>query len=79
MPASVQVTSRIGTPRSRSGGNLLLPLLMRFGQRELRICRDFRKRFRAVHPLMEWDTGVQRGHVEILLFRRWLLVLSKAQ
>ncbi|GAB2875429.1 hypothetical protein GCM10027277_50830 [Pseudoduganella ginsengisoli] len=52
--------------------------LARFGRREVLVCRDFRKRFYAVNPLIECDTGVQQGHVEILLLRRWLLILSKA-
>jgi hypothetical protein len=53
--------------------------LVRFGKRELLVCRDFRKRFYAVNPVIECDTGVQPGHIEILLFGRWLLILSKAQ
>lgn len=52
--------------------------LARFGRREVLVTRDFRKRFYAVNPLIECDTGVQPGHVEILLLRRWLLILSKA-
>jgi hypothetical protein len=54
------------------------PFLMRIGRRELLITRDFRKRFYAVNPIIECDTGVEAGHLEILVFRRWLLVLSKA-
>lgn len=52
--------------------------LLRMGQRELLVCRDFRKRFYAVNPLIECDTGVEPGHLEVLLMRRWLLILSKA-
>ena len=55
-----------------------VPFMLRIGQRELLITRDFRKRFYAVNPVIECDTGVEAGHVEILLFRRWLLILSKA-
>jgi hypothetical protein len=44
----------------------------------LLVCRDFRKRYYAVNPVIECDTGVQAGHLEILLARRWLLILSKA-
>jgi hypothetical protein len=54
------------------------PFLMRFGRREILVTRDFRKRFYPVNPLIELDTGVEPGHVEILLLRRWLLILSKA-
>ena len=54
------------------------PFLARIGRREILVTRDFRKRFYAVNPIIECDTGVEAGHVEILLFRRWLLILSKA-
>jgi len=52
--------------------------LVRMGKRELLVCRDFRKRFYAVNPVIECDTGVQAGHLEILLCRRWLRIMSKA-
>lgn len=52
--------------------------LVRMGKRELLVCRDFRKRYYAVNPVIECDTGVQAGHLEILLCRRWLLIMSKA-
>ena len=51
---------------------------MRIGRRELLVTRDFRKRFYAVNPIIECDTGVEAGHLEVLLFRRWLLILSRA-
>ncbi|NML61681.1 hypothetical protein HHL21_11440 [Massilia sp. RP-1-19] len=54
------------------------PFMIRFGRREMLVTRDFRKRFYAVNPFIECDTGVEPGHVEILLFSRWLLILSKA-
>ena len=54
------------------------PFLMRNGRRELLVTRDFRKRFYAVNPIIECDTGVEPGHLEVLVFRRWLLILSKA-
>ena len=52
--------------------------LARMGKRELLVCRDFRKRYYAVNPVIECVTGVQAGHLEILLCRRWLLIMSKA-
>jgi len=55
-----------------------VPFMVRIGRRELLITRDFRKRFYAVNPIIECDTGVQPGHLEVLLFGRWLLILSKA-
>jgi hypothetical protein len=54
------------------------PFLMRLGRREVLVTRDFRKRFYAVNPIIECDTGIEPGHVEVLLLRRWLLILSKA-
>ncbi|TFW24036.1 hypothetical protein E4L96_06345 [Massilia arenosa] len=54
------------------------PFVLRIGRRELLITRDFRKRFYAVNPVIECDAGLERGHVEVLLFRRWLLILSRA-
>ena len=52
--------------------------LVRLGRREVMVCRDFRQRYYAVNPLIECDTGIEAGHVEVLLMRRWLLILSKA-
>ena len=52
--------------------------LLRMGRREVLVTRDFRKRYYAVNPVIECDTGVEAGHVEVLLMRRWLLILSKA-
>jgi hypothetical protein len=54
------------------------PFMLRLGRREVLVTRDFRKRYYPVNPLIECDTGVEPGHVEVLLMRRWLLILSKA-
>ena len=54
------------------------PFLLRLGRREVLVTRDFRKRYYAVNPIIECDTGVEPGHLEILLCKRWLLILSKA-
>jgi hypothetical protein len=56
----------------------LIPFMVRIGRREILVTRDFRKRFYAVNPIIECDTGVEPGHLEVLIFRRWLLILSKA-
>lgn len=53
--------------------------LIRLGCREIFVCRDFRSRQYQVHPVMECSTGIQAGHLEILLFRKWLVILSKAR
>jgi hypothetical protein len=55
-----------------------MSFLLRMGKREMLVCRDFRKRYYAVNPVIELDTGVEPGHLEVLLLRRWLLILSKA-
>lgn len=55
------------------------PFVLRLGRRELSMTRDFRKRFYPVNPLIECDAGLTPGHVEVLLFGRWLLVLSQAR
>lgn len=53
--------------------------LMRIGRREIFVCNDFRSRHYQVNPVIEYSTGVQAGHLEILLFRKWLVILSKAR
>lgn len=52
---------------------------IRVGRRELYISRDFRKRFYRVNPLIECYPGVQPGHLEIILLKKWLVILSKAR
>ncbi|PUA16962.1 hypothetical protein [Glaciimonas sp. PCH181] len=53
-------------------------MLLRFGKRELFLCRDYYKRSYRSNPLIECCAGVQPGHLQILLFRRWLVVMSKS-
>jgi hypothetical protein len=53
--------------------------LMRFGRREICVCRDSRQRYYSVNPIIDCSTGIQAGHLEVLLFRKWLLILSKAK
>jgi hypothetical protein len=52
--------------------------LVRIGQREMSVSKDFRKRFYKTNPLIECRAGVNAGHVEVLLLRNWLVVFSKA-
>lgn len=54
-------------------------MLVRIGQREISVSRDFRKRFYQTNPLIECRAGVNAGHVEVLFMRSWLVVFSKAQ
>ncbi|KIF81505.1 hypothetical protein [Noviherbaspirillum autotrophicum] len=53
--------------------------LMRFGRREMFVCRDFRKRYYKVNPVLDCSTGVEPGHVELLVFGKWLVILSRAR
>jgi hypothetical protein len=71
-PFNTDTRSRFGQQYAPSS------FLVRLGRREVMVCRDFRKRYYAVNPLIECDTGIEAGHVEVLLMRRWLLILSKA-
>lgn len=53
--------------------------LVRFGRREIFVCRDFRSRYYSVNPIIECGAGIEAGHLEILILRRWLVILSKAR
>lgn len=63
-------------PSRQITGNLALTL--RLGYREISFGRDTRIRCYRVNKLVEFSAGANAGHVEILFFRRWLLVLSRA-
>jgi len=54
-------------------------LVMRVGRRELSIGRDTRQRYYQTNPLVAFRPGFDKGHLEVLLFRRWQVVLSKAR
>lgn len=58
--------------------DLPTPRLLRWGTREIAVCRDFRKRFYPVRPLIDCRPGVESGHLEVLFFRKWLVILSGA-
>jgi hypothetical protein len=51
---------------------------LRVGRRKVSVCRDFRSRYYRVNPVMDVAVGMQAGHLEILLLRKWLVVFSKA-
>jgi hypothetical protein len=53
--------------------------LLRLGRREVFISRDFRKRFYKISPVLDCSTGIVPGHLEIVLFRKWLIIFSKAR
>jgi hypothetical protein len=52
---------------------------LQFGRREIFVCRDFRRRYYRVNPFLDCSAGVQPGHLEMLFFRRWLVILSRAR
>lgn len=52
---------------------------IRLGKREISIGRDFRKRYYAVNPVLDCSTASERGYIEIVLLRKWLIILSKAR
>jgi hypothetical protein len=56
-----------------------MSFLMRLGRREVFVCRDFRKRYYRVNPLLDCSSGIEPGHLELLLLRKWLVILSKAR
>jgi hypothetical protein len=70
-----------GTTRTQPSWNWELPktVTLRFGTRELAIGRDVRPRYYEINPVIFFRPGFDKGHLEVLLFRRWLLVLSKAR
>lgn len=55
------------------------PCQLRFGERAISIHKDFRKRFYQTNPIIECHAGSNAGHLEILLFRHWLVVFSRAR
>jgi hypothetical protein len=51
---------------------------VRFGSRQLSFSYDPYVRRYDVRPFVECTAGARPGHLDILILRRWLLVLSKA-
>ena len=52
---------------------------LRLGKRAIFISRDYRRHYSPVHPVIHCRTGLEPGHLELLLLRKWLVVLSKAR
>ena len=52
---------------------------LRLGRREIFVCRDFRKRYYKVNPVLDCSTGIEPGYLELVLFRKWLVILSRAR
>lgn len=53
-------------------------VMMQFGKRALSISRDCRQRYYQTGAVIDCRPGFDKGHLEMLLFRRWLVVLSRA-
>lgn len=62
----------IGLPAEVKGKTL------RFGSRAIVASKDTHVRNYAVNPVIEFNAGVKRGHVEIILLRRWRVLLQSA-
>lgn len=60
-------------------GYLATTMQLRVGRREISIGRNCRTLFYRANPILECSPGIAKGHLQILLFRRWLIVLSKAR
>jgi len=54
-------------------------IVIRLGSREMFIGRDFRKRYAYLNPVLDCRAGVEQGYLELVLFSKWLIVLSKAR
>ncbi|MBV8666236.1 MAG: hypothetical protein JO269_07105 [Burkholderiaceae bacterium] len=54
-------------------------IVLRLGRRELFIGRDFRRRYSQVSPLLDCRAGAEAGYLELVVLRKWLVVLSKAR
>lgn len=51
---------------------------LRFGSRSILATRETHVRPYPVNRLIDFHAGVKRGHVEIILLRRWRVLLESA-
>jgi hypothetical protein len=72
-PAGASVGPRLGAEYLPSS------IVMRFGRRELFVGHDFRRRYSQLAPILDCRTGVEPGYVELVILRKWLIVLSRAR
>jgi transposase len=70
------IRTALGTPFGQY--DVPVSFRLKFGPREVGIRRDVRTRYYSVRPIMDCRVGMEAGHLEILLWRRWLITLSKA-
>jgi hypothetical protein len=54
-------------------------IVMRIGRRELFFGPDFRRRYSTLSPILDCRAGTEPGYVELVLLRKWLIVLSRAK
>ena len=52
--------------------------MLRVGRREMQIRREVRKNQYSVNPIIDCRPGDDPGHLQMLLFNRWTVVLAKA-
>ncbi len=52
--------------------------MLRVGRREMQIRREVRKSQYSVNPIIDCRPGDDPGHLQMLLFNRWSVVLAKA-
>jgi len=53
--------------------------MLRVGRREMQIRREVRRSHYSVNPIIDCRPGDDPGHLQMLLFNRWTVVLAKAQ
>jgi hypothetical protein len=70
------IRTALGTPSGQY--DVPVSFRLKLGQREVGIRRDVRTRYYPVKSVMDCRVGLDAGHLEILLWRRWLITLSKA-
>ncbi|MGI4849131.1 MAG: hypothetical protein ACRYGK_13475 [Janthinobacterium lividum] len=58
---------------------LASPFRLTMGRRELLVCRDFRRRFQPLKPLIDFSTGTQPGHLEVVFGKKWMVILRRAR
>jgi hypothetical protein len=52
--------------------------MLRVGRREMQIRREVRRSHYSVNPILDCRPGDDPGHLQMLLFNRWTVVLAKA-
>ena len=53
--------------------------MLRVGRREMQIRREVRRSHYSVNPIIDCRPGDDPGHLQMLLFNRWTVVLAKAK